>query len=942
MIKNSLYKLIIFSILSSFLSILPLPILNAQIIDNEQAHSSIKWKQINSPDFQLIFPIEFQSSALLLAEQIDSMLIRTSQDLKVKPKKISIILQSNHIEQNGFAQLAPRKVEAFTTPGPASDNTEWLPNLVIHELRHVAQFDKLTGRIQGPFLQQLALAFYGLHLPAWYFEGDAVSIETQYSNGGRGRSSSWMMPYRTNQLSNKKYNLDKNILGSFKDNTAGYYLTGYLLNTYLTNHYGYGIHEEIMRDIRAHLWRPFNLNYALKKTTGLRINKLYKLSQKQLDSTWSSWSNSSISAEAKADKNRFPTDYFLPQTTTAGTLFYLKQSPQTTPALIRKINEKEEKLVNIGFQLTPYYQVKNKFIVWDEIRKDGRFGKQTYNIIQLYNIETGKIQSLSKKSRLYSPILNEKEDKVYSIQVDKNNRSSLIYIDVKSKKIVNLIDFPVNIFIQQPNLNSENNKIIAIAMSGKGTNLIEIDLLNLSWNLLFDWSNFEFNRPIYHKDRIIYKANYEKIDNIFEYNREQKTIHRLTDASFGAFYPSVNGDENLLYNDYQYNGYKVNSIGLDQDNKPVFKPNLSSLKLIDEQLKEFNPPLSRGKDKAYEVTNYNSLSHLFNFHSLSISANNFENFDNYKPSIYWLSNDLLNTTQLKLGYEYDLEMEKSNYSAEISYNKFFPKFTLKYLNRGQIGQAKVGNSNQIIGFDFRENVYSFDMQIPISIYRGNLLYSYGLSFGTSYQQRYDLSISTLRNFNYEFSFPLNYLVYFNRNTRRSQLDLIPKWGQNINFTYRHVPFEDAADGQMFVLKSNFYFPGIFHNHGFQARFSYQSSTGRYEGMYEIPLVSGFSSFNAGKFNNTLLLNYRFPIAYPDWAISSIAYIKRFHGYFFADYQDIQRKTMAPVSFGIGLSADFNLFRYILPDFGIGTKFSYINHPSAKGKIVPSFSFNYSY
>jgi hypothetical protein len=214
--------------------------------------------------------------------------------------------------------------------------------------------------------------------------------------------------------------------------------------------------------------------------------------------------------------------------------------------------------------------------------------------------------------------------------------------------------------------------------------------------------------------------------------------------------------------------------------------------------------------------------------------------------------------------------------------------------------------------------------------------------GTSYQKRYNLSIPTLKGFIDEIAFPLNYQVYFNSNSRRSQMDLVPKWGQNINVIYRHVPFENDLKGYLFAVRTNFYFPGFFTNHGFQARLSYQKNEGRYLGSYDIPMVSGYAHFDSPRVDNTLLLNYRFPISYPDWTIGQLAYIKRFHGYLFADYQNIQDSKGQPISYGIGLSADFNMFKYVLPDFGIGAKLSYINHPSAKQKIVPSFSFNYSY
>jgi hypothetical protein len=936
-------KLLFISTLTLFIVIINSYSLKSQIIDNEQAPSNVKWRQINHKKFQLIFPVEFEKSASLLAHQIDGMIENSSQDLKRVPKKISIILHEKHIEQNGFAQLAPRKVEAFSTPGPASDNTEWLPNLVQHELRHVAQFDKLTGKIQGPFFQQLAFALYGLHLPAWYFEGDAVSIETQFSTGGRGRSSAWIMPLRTNELSGKEYTFSKNILGSFKDITPSYYTTGYTMNTYLTNHFGYGVKEEIMDNMRANLLRPFNFNIALKKYTNMNSSKLYKATMDSLKSEWKSTEVKSEFQPIIEEKERYYTNYFLPQTNSSKSIFTMIQSPEFISE-IRKIKDgKHETLVKIGYQLTPYFHVNDNFLVWDEIRKNARFGKQTFNIIRILDLKNGKISTLSKNSRFYSPILSPNSQKVYVVHVDENNVSSLLYIDRLTKETKKIVEFEDGILLQQPNINAQETKIVGIGIGPKGTNILEIDLTSGAASPLFPWSNQEYQRPIYLGNDLVFKAQFEKIDNIYRYSFDEKKIYKISNSAFGAFYPSPGNDQNLLYNEYVYNGYKASILDSAQVIGTEISPKFEVQPLLDSRVEPWIPTDKDLNNSEFEVKNYTPLSHFFNFHSLSLSSNNFENFDNYRPGIFWIANDLLNTTQLKLGYEYDLEIEKDIYSAEISYQKYYPKFNFSYQNRGQIGYAKKQNTqDEYTKFDYREHVYSLEMQIPLSIYRGKTNYSYGFNVGTSYQKRYNLSLPTLKGFIDEIAFPLNYQIYFNSNSRRSQMDLVPKWGQNINVIYRHVPFENDLKGYLFAVRTNFYFPGFFTNHGFQARLSYQKNEGRYLGSYDIPMVSGYAHFDSPRVDNTLLLNYRFPIAYPDWTIGQLAYIKRFHGYVFADYQNIQDSNGQPISYGIGLSADFNMFKYVLPDFGIGAKLSYINHPSAKQKIVPSFSFNYSY
>ena len=937
------HKQLFISILCVFISIINIQHSKSQIINTDQAPASIQWRQISTTNFQLIYPSSFESSASLLAQQIDQMIIFSKAQLASKPRKISIILHENNIEQNGFAQLAPRKVEAFSTPGPASDNVAWLPNLVQHELRHVAQFDKLTGKIKGPFFEQLALALYGLHLPAWYFEGDAVSIETEYSTGGRGRSSTFLMPLRTNILSGRDYSFSKNILGSFKDLTPSYYATGYSMNTYLTNAFGYAVKEQIMEDMRRHLVRPFTFNRALKKATELRARKLYLAT---MDSLKSQWKKEEIGEEPTlllARKSRYPTHDYLPQSNTSGALFTLVSSPEFIPEIRKTNNGKEEILVKIGYQLTPYFHVNDQFLVWDELRKDARYGKQTYNIIRILDLKTGKTTDLSKNSRFYSPIISANSEKVYAVHVDENNVSSLFYIDRFTKKQEKIIEFPDQILIQQPSLRADGRALTAIAIGPKGTNILEIDLETKQWKALFPWKNQEYQRPIYYGNDLVFKAQFGNIDNLFRYATAENKLYKITDAAFGAFYPSTDSSGRILYNDYQFDGYKAAVLDKNAAVGTPISPDFEAKPTLDRNINSLPEAFPDTAAQVFSSKKYSTWSDFFNFHSLSLSSNNFESFDNYRPGIFWLANDLLNTSQLKLGYEYDLEIEKSSYSAELIYQKYYPKFTLAYTNRGQIGYARKANTqDEYLKFDFREHVYTLDMAIPMSIYRGKTNYSYGLNIGTSYQKRYDLSLSSLQGFIDEIAFPLNYQVYFNRNQRRSQMDLIPKWGQNINILYRHVPFEKALEGTLFAIRTNFYFPGFFRNHGFQARLSYQHKDGRYMASNDIPMVSGFAHFDSPKVENTLLMNYRFPIAYPDWSVGNLAYIKRFHGYFFADYQNLQDSNGAPVSFGLGLSADFNMFKYVLPDFGVGAKLTYINHPSAQGDLIPSFSLSYTY
>ncbi|HLS94117.1 MAG TPA: hypothetical protein VK017_01030 [Sphingobacterium sp.] len=915
--------------------------LSAQIIDNDQASSSIKWRQIQLEKFTLLYPQTFENTAQKLASQLPLLQVKSSRDLSVIPHRTTLVLQGNHLSQNGYVQLAPRKSELFPIPSSTADNQEWLPNLALHELRHIAQFDKLTGKLRGPFFEQLGLALYALNLPAWYFEGDAVQIETIHSAGGRGRLPSWDMPVRANMLSGKHYGFNKYVLGSFKDNVPSYYTIGFLMNTYMTNHFGLDSHEKIMNGMRGKLLRPFNFQKAVRHVSGMKPAWIFRETLSELHEKWNSEiDTNSIHQEIKTPESRYPSDYLLPQQLSDQRIVALKTSPRTVNEIVViDTSGNESSVVKTGLQITPYFHHRDQYITWDEYRKDARFGKQTYNVINVYNMETGKLKTLTKKSRYYSPVFHPTHDQIAVVEVNEAGESRIAFINAENGKLMDSVAAPQHIHLQQPKFNDAGDKIVAIAVGPEGTCLIELHLRDRKYVFLTPWDSQQLERPFYNGNSVIFKAHYDGIDNIYQRD-EHGRLFKLTNVAFGAFNPSRTADHQLLFNDYHYNGYKLarQPLARLQDTIAHARPLyiLPTLTAADNQHTAHEPQYIPSAPAAYRPT-----ANMINFHSLSISSTNFESFDNYVPGIFWLSNDVLNTTEIKVGYEFDPDISKSTYSAGISYKRYLPVFTVRYANRGLVGNAVGGgDGRQVVMFDYRDHLTTIDVSLPFSIYRQNYVYSYGLNFGTSYTKRYDVSIP-LKNFNESIAFPLNYQIYLNRNSMRGKMDIAPKWGQNISVTYRHLPFEKQLSGQILSLRTNFYIPGLLLNHSLQLRFAVQKGTGRYDGVYDIPMVSGWGHFISPIVTNTALASYRLPLFYPDWSIGSLAYIKRFQGLLFSDFQNLHQ-AIAPKSFGIGISADFNVFRYVLPDINVATKLTYVNDMSAPRTIVPSFSLSYSY
>ncbi|MFC3199261.1 hypothetical protein ACFOET_16675 [Parapedobacter deserti] len=916
----------------------------AQIFGNDQYPPSVDWRQINTENFQLIYPSAFEDRAQKMASDLELLRLRVSQTLGKKPRKISIVLQNQTVESNGNVQLAPRRSEFYTTPPQQSDFQDWLNNLAIHELRHVVQFDKLTGYLRAPFFEQLALAIYGVTLPAWFFEGDAVLTETKLSNAGRGRLPSWEMPFRTNLLYGKKYGYQKDYLGSLRDVTPGFYELGYFMTLQLESEHDPAIIDSLMSRMAKLPIRPYNFSNSLKKFTGYTTRQWHEKTREALAQKW----KEQLAELTPIDYTEFPNrqssrpeSWLLPQALPDGRLIALHQSVYNVPAIVILDSvSRQQTVVKTGRQTEPNFAYAAGKIVWDELRRHGRYGKRTYNVINLYDLNTQSYKQLTHRSRYFSPALRPDGRQLAAVAVEEDNTVSLVLLDSQTGRLVSRFPSPKNIMLQTPAFDESGSRVIATAISQQGAAIVELDIPTAAYRFLLEWQSQQIERPIYTDGKVVFKAHYHGIDNLYELNAETGTVTQLTHARYGAFNPSFDqASGHIWFNNYQVDGYRISHVKPENSQASHFKPPT--------RLENTLPHNDTVQIETRPSTPYSGLKKLINFHSLSVDNGNFENIGQINPGIYWLSDDLLNTAQIRLGYIYDGDIRSSEYLASVNYQRFFPKFSLEYRNRGQVSAARVnfpGGDQQVIGLRWRENAATVRMNVPLVFYRLNHVFTTGLSAATSYTRRYDLSEPQFRDrFIDRIDFPMHYQFYFNHNVRQSLLDLAPRWGQHLSITYRHFPFDGRIAGEHLALRTAFYFPGIWRNHSLLARFNYQQGNGNYRMVNDIPMVSGYDQLRPVPVDNTLLVSYRFPIAYPDWAVGPLAYIKRFKGGFFADFQNVRSgNDLSPRTFGFEFRSDMNLLRYYLPNFDIGVKLVYANEAGTSKRVFATYGIAYSY
>lgn len=945
--KKIKHKILYINVFIIIIYIFNLQSVFAQLFDSEQYPPGVKWEQINTPGFRIIYPTELSDEAQRMAGTLDHIVNAVSKSLNKKPRKISIILQNQTILSNGFVQLAPRRSEFNTIPPQSQDFQDWLNSLAVHELRHIVQIDKLSGKLKAPLFEELALAIFGVSLPAWFFEGDAVGIETALSHAGRGRLPEWEQIFRTNTLSGKRFSYSKNYLGSMKDRTPGYYQLGYFMTTKLRRDYGAGIMDSIMSRIAALPIRPYNLSNSIRKFTGLSSRSLHDTTVAELSQLWQKQADITKTSEYPSLNRRtndIPSDYLFPVRTEDGSLLVLKHSLSHTPALIKiDPSNKEQQILKIGFQAEPNFKYAAGKIVWDEFRFDRRFYKRSFNVINIYDFRTKKYKQLSYHSRLFSPTLSADGLKVTAVKVDITGKFSLIELSADKGKIIKEYPITEGLSLQTPSYSEDGKKIICSATGKDGTGLIEFNTLDSSNRLILPFQRQQISRPVYAGQTILFRAHYNGISNIYSFLPNQAPF-QLTSSVYGAANPSYDKiTHSLLFNNNQLRGYDIAQISLN-DNSAIplaeVKNNFINyfLPLV---AQESNPDiLDSIPDKEYKQRPYKEANHLFYFHSISPSISENELTDELNIGVKLKSNNQLNTLSFYTGYRFNSGLKRSEYLSGLTYKRFYTIFDLKYINRARLLYTR--QNNNLIPVNWRENFTELQIDVPFIFNHLNKTISTGFRSSASYTSRYQV-INRPSNFIQNLQFPINYQIYFSRNLQRGMRDLTPKWGQNISISYFHLPFENQINGSLFAFRSNFYIPGLLTNHSFSASFNYQRSKGAYEFNVEIPKVSGYSHIKQTVgLRNTLLLDYRFPLFYPDAELGPLAYIKRIRAGLFADFQNIGKgAALTPLSYGLELGAGMNVLRFYAPDFELSAKMIFIQNQTVRTPVF-EMGLNYSF
>lgn len=942
----------------------------AQFYSAGQDPASVKWMQIQTDNFQVIFPEGYEEQAKYITDLLQWSYKNVSKSLEHQSRKVSVIVHTHTTVSNGFVSWAPRRIELYATPPSDNDFHHWMERLVVHEFRHIVQIDKLNQgltRLLGILFGEMGTGAVVGHIPLWFMEGDAVVTETVFTRAGRGRLPVFEQGLRAQVLNQGIYSYSKAKFGSYKDYVPNHYELGYQLVAAARVKFGTNIYSPVINNVARRPWTFFPFAGEVKRQFGYSQTQHYKRTFGLLDSLWrNQYSNHSYTpAETINQNSKLFTSYMYPQWINDSTLIALKKGLDNIQSVI-KIDKKgnETILFKPGSVYPNSLHATVDKIVWSQLRPDPRWEHRNYAEIFTYNLQTGQQNRISNKGKFFSPALSPDGLKIATVEVTNKNFYSLVILDAMTGKELWRFSYPDNDFIMQPTWHRSGEKIVVVALNDQGKRLDEIALNSKLPHTRLQADDVDISTPVYIKNNLVFHGTWSGIDNLYILRDEETEPLLFVSSEYGAINPSVNSSfDQLAFSSYTDMGYQLQILDLEKgENIPLSSVSDHSVgfyKTLEKQEEGIAEP-EQVERNTYTVKRYSRLANLFHMHSWFPAYLDIDNVE-VNPGVSLLFQNKLSTSFAQLGYSWDLNTETGKYSASYTYNGWYPvmELTAETGNRRLYYNA----DNEERNFLWRQNDLNLGISVPLrSQYNEYFIgitprISLGLTQATQSSQTPDSifagnnSYVRLKETNF---FTQGYRVYAYNQRRSVERDIYPRFAQTLELQYRHTPWQGADMGSILAMRGVLFLPSVIRHHGIRLSAAMQrkqlGENDREQGTYSIFFNFGDAiAYPRGMVHqnhqkiNALTADYVLPLWHPDLNIPYIAYIKRFRANLFYDFANAQQfpteqntaglnETFS--SYGIGLTSDMHLLGFVAP-FSLGVQMALPNGGD------PVFSFIYS-
>ena len=252
-------------------------LLCAAVIYAEESEPKYKYegyKQAETEHFRFIYEPAAKEHVEAFAKNADESWNKIAAAYGFPPEKVDVVFNYNTNVCNAFATSFGMTISLFDTPPRDPDfgfRDEWRKLFLMHELVHISNFSFETDPKMFNYLGRFFQTFDSIDLPIYALEGLTTVLETELSNGGRGRSPYFELSYKVPALEGSFVPFKE--IGSELEPPYGQgYVFGYVMSRYIADKFGVSALADIERN-RQYMGK---WDDAVKKRTGMTIDEIYR------------------------------------------------------------------------------------------------------------------------------------------------------------------------------------------------------------------------------------------------------------------------------------------------------------------------------------------------------------------------------------------------------------------------------------------------------------------------------------------------------------------------------------------------------------------------------------------------------------------------------------------------------------------------------------------
>ena len=891
----------------------------------QQNPPGIAWDVLRTERVEIVYPHELAAEAQRVARHMERVARPVTASLGGPAPRISLVLQNQGVTSNGFVTLAPRRSEWFSPPPQMSGflgANEWYELLGTHEYRHVAQFDRTRVGFTG-FVSALAgqpgwALMSDIALPRWFWEGDAVGIETAITTSGRGRMPDFDMEQRSLAQGTRRPDYWTAFWRSYDTNVPDHYQLGYGIVSYVKLTQGRSAWDSVVTRASRNAWLPWSFSAAMRSVTGKGAAETYNAAMDSLLAQWRA-DRSPLPQTAVAPLHGLDPLNFTwtenPQFTGDGRVIAFRRGidiaygmvampahaalPPDTNA-VRAANAVNDSVVTTLFTPAPYasgvpHSVAGTQVAWAAVVYDVRWAQREWSDIRVTDLTTGATREVTHHGKLFAPALSPDGKRIAAVEFSTARRTAVVILDAQTGAEQFRLPNAGNDFVQVPRWSPDGAHLVFVRIAtGVGRAIVWADVATGIQRDVLGPTYDNVQNAVTDGTRIYYSSPWNGVDNIYATAIATGRTWLVTNRPVSAFNPAVSPDgRTLAFNEMTSFGEIVVSMPLDSSAwvpiEAVPRHRFAWAEALAAQ-EGGVPPRDTAAAAPFPTEPYSTLGRSLNFYGLTAYASPVDS----RTSLSLVSRDVLGTTSLAIGVRGNRDERTVDYGATATYAGWWPVLSAA-LWRNQRASDYVRASGSptaptltIVPYRWTEIEATVGARLPFQLTRG--LYSTRLSVGATLSARrstdtpVNFRVATGERLKSQGTFiPLAWDLSFGRGYATYR-DVQPVWGQYLVVSYQHTPFaKSVMSGALLAARGYLFFPGLLRHNGILVEGGWeQQYPGNYFFSSQMAFPRGYSAASYDRFTK-VGVNYAFPLAYPDQHLLGAVQVQRVRANLFYDF-----------------------------------------------------------